>query len=561
MLTQAPVAPPGHYRRPAERPFVAAERSTTTILFGGLTVRHEALIQAGLEGSGYLCEHLPQPDFEALQLGREYGNSGQCNPAYFTIGSLLKYLKALEARGLTRRQIIDRYVYFTAGSCGPCRFGTYESEFRLALQNAGFDGFRVLLFQQDHGLKQASGGAGLQYSVDFGLRMLLALQLGDVLNDLARQIRPYEVRAGETDRVLAECVAILADRLRQPAESDPMARAPRPLRPVLAHRPRLAAVLRRLFTWRERLHSAWIDEPMEECRRRIQAIEVDRTRVRPLVKITGEFWAQTTEGDGNYRMFDALEREGAEVLIEPAGSWVTYLTSHARYALRRRFHLERYDRRLRLPLRSRWAAWRGHWVRVLLLQLGEWLYLLYYRRVDRRFGGIAHRIPSQRVVARLAAPFYNPLARGGEGHLEVGKTIYYSTNGFCHMVLSLKPFGCMPSAQSDGVQAGVIGRFPQTLFVPVETSGDAEVNALSRVQMALCDARLKARDEFARALAMAGSSLGEIRAYAAAHPELSGALYRVPHRHGIAGTAASFVLHLGDCMAQEQEGRDAWALA
>ena len=42
-----------------------------------------------------------------------------------------------------------------------------------------------------------------------------------------------------------------------------------------------------------------------------RTIEVDRLRVKPIVKITGEFWAQTTEGDGNFHMFEFLEREGA----------------------------------------------------------------------------------------------------------------------------------------------------------------------------------------------------------------------------------------------------------
>ena len=32
---------------------------------------------------------------------------------------------------------------------------------------------------------------------------------------------------------------------------------------------------------------------------------------------TGEFWAQTTEGDGNFNMFAFLEKGGAEVLVEP----------------------------------------------------------------------------------------------------------------------------------------------------------------------------------------------------------------------------------------------------
>ena len=54
-------------------------------------------------------------------------------------------------------------------------------------------------------------------------------------------------------------------------------------------------------------------------------IEVDRLRVKPIVKITGEFWAQTTEGDGNFNMFHFLEREGAQVLVEPIGTWIMYM--------------------------------------------------------------------------------------------------------------------------------------------------------------------------------------------------------------------------------------------
>ncbi len=52
---------------------------------------------------------------------------------------------------------------------------------------------------------------------------------------------------------------------------------------------------------------------------------MDRLRVKPVVKVTGEFWAQTTEGDGNFRMFEFLEREGAQVLVDPLGTWLMYL--------------------------------------------------------------------------------------------------------------------------------------------------------------------------------------------------------------------------------------------
>ncbi len=143
---------------------------------------------------------MPTPNVRAFQTGKEYGNNGQCNPTYFTVGNLVQYLQTLEEQGLTKQEILDRYVFFTAGACGPCRFGMYEAEYRLALRNAGFDGFRVLLFQQSGGLSQSDAEAGLEMNIDFFLGILNALNCGDVMNEVAYALRPYEVNAGETDR-------------------------------------------------------------------------------------------------------------------------------------------------------------------------------------------------------------------------------------------------------------------------------------------------------------------------------------------------------------------------
>src|SRR5919201_6583815 len=193
---------------------VAAERDRVTILFGGLTSKHEWFIKSAFQSAGYKVELLPTPDVAGFQLGKEYGNNGQCNPTYFMVGHLIKYLQGLEAKGLSRKEIVDNYVFFTAGSCGPCRFGMYEAEYRLGVQNAGFDGFRILLFQQDDGINAASGEAGLKFGVDFGLSAFNALNFGDVLNDVCCQIRPYEVKAGETERVSKEMMERLTAAIR-----------------------------------------------------------------------------------------------------------------------------------------------------------------------------------------------------------------------------------------------------------------------------------------------------------------------------------------------------------
>src|SRR5689334_8325520 len=69
-LTVGPIA---HFKRPVERLFTRQERDHTTILFGGLTMRHEKLILAGLEGLGYKVGLVPTPKNADFQAGKEYG--------------------------------------------------------------------------------------------------------------------------------------------------------------------------------------------------------------------------------------------------------------------------------------------------------------------------------------------------------------------------------------------------------------------------------------------------------------------------------------------------------
>jgi predicted nucleotide-binding protein (sugar kinase/HSP70/actin superfamily) len=76
----------------------------------------------------------------------------------------------------------------------------YEAEYRLALRNAGFDGFRVLLFQQKGGLKQGDLEAGLKMDLDFFMGMLNAFNAGDLLNEVANQIRAFETTTARPTR-------------------------------------------------------------------------------------------------------------------------------------------------------------------------------------------------------------------------------------------------------------------------------------------------------------------------------------------------------------------------
>src|SRR5712691_1888264 len=97
---------------------------------------------------------------------------------------------------MSAEEVVKSYVFVTAGACGPCRFGMYVTEYRKALRDAGFDGFRVILFQQ------TGDDIGLQMNFPFFTSLTKAVLAGDVINAIGYRLRPYEVEAGATDRAI-----------------------------------------------------------------------------------------------------------------------------------------------------------------------------------------------------------------------------------------------------------------------------------------------------------------------------------------------------------------------
>jgi predicted nucleotide-binding protein (sugar kinase/HSP70/actin superfamily) len=477
-----------HFEKPKERPFTKKERESTTLLFGGLTWKHERLLQGYFEGLGYLCEPLPNPDITSLQTGKEYCDPGCCNPTYFTCGALINFLKDLEKNGKTKKEIIEEYVFFTAGSCGPCRFGMYETQYRQALKNAGFEGFRIMVFQQVEGMDQSTDNAGLDFNPDFFLGILLSFIFADLLNDIAFQLRPYEINAGSVDSALSECVELAYNRLKNSKRRD----LPLIFSKILSKNSQIFKFFNLAFKITDQMFLKEHDIMIKELRKIFEKVEVNYLNPKPIVKIIGEFWAQTTEGEGNYNMHKFLEEEGAQVYPEPLGNWILYISHQGRLIIRDNIKVILFKRGL---IRN-YKPFISGLLNLFLLKFGERLFRYKYNRSCRSFNSKPLSYPSQDKLRKLAEHYFHPRIEGGEGHLEVGKTIYYTQNRLCHMFVSLKPFGCMPSLQSDGVMSLITSIYPEILFIPIETSGEGSINALSRVQMVLTEAKEKAFNEY-----------------------------------------------------------------
>jgi predicted nucleotide-binding protein (sugar kinase/HSP70/actin superfamily) len=497
-----------------------SERDKVTLLIGGLTQAQDFLAEGAFRGLGYKVEHMELANNEGLQTGKEFGNRGQCNPTYFTVGTLVKHLIDLrDKHGMSTEDILKNYVFFTAGACGPCRFGMYVTEYRKALRDAGFEGFRVMLFQQQGGLSQASGDdVGIDLSPTFFIALIQAIVAGDVLNALGYRIRPYEVEAGATNRALEESKKLCYEALYQ----------------------------------RKNIFAA-----LYQCRKLLAAVKVDRTRPKPKVSIIGEFWAMTTEGDGNYHLQRFLESEGAENDIQLTTAWILYNVWEVARDTRERKVLRVSD-----DTSSGLRDMDGFDVaqRMATLKLAEWGLRLGFQAFALPAGLHDYHLPDMDLVAEVADQYYSTTLRGGEGHMEVGKLILNTVMSKAHMTLSVKPFGCMPSSGvSDGVQSLITARYPGTIFCAVETSGDGAANFYSRVQMYLFKARQVAEAEYQQALSDAGITEAQLKDFLAKNPRFASSLHKSPHVK--AGTVGDLVHEVAPYITQTRAERTVKAVA
>ncbi|OQY40376.1 MAG: activase [Spirochaetaceae bacterium 4572_7] len=157
------------------------------------------LLTASVGLQGYRVESLPMANRNAIQLGKKFIHNDMCYPAQITIGELLAALDE-------GKYDPDDVTYIMSKPQCDCRLAHYSMMARQALDDAGYPQIAIAsLDPDDKGMSP-----GFKMNAMFELRSLWGLIMADVLEDLRRKIRPYEINKGETNRVFEEAIHSIA---------------------------------------------------------------------------------------------------------------------------------------------------------------------------------------------------------------------------------------------------------------------------------------------------------------------------------------------------------------
>jgi len=365
-------APARSLRAPSSLPEPTGFKERT-VWFGSMHPLGSSLLVAAFERCGYRARALPPEDQESFEIGRRVTRGSECLPAALTIGCFLRAMATEGGQG--------RHALFMPSAVGPCRFGQYCTLDRLILDREGYEDVAIWAPSAYNAYRGLSG--------EIRRSLWQALVASDVMLKAMCKIRPYEIEAGATDRVVADEMVRLATVVRSGGD--------------------LATAL-------------------GEAVRHVASVPVMHGERRPIVGIVGEIYVRNNTF-ASEDVIRAVERSGGEAWMSPVGEWMLYVSSPTN----QRQQDGALGRRTLRAYPTYW--WMKHWEHRLYAAAGPFL-------ADR------HEPSVEAVVAEGRRVM--PVNVGGEAVLALGRTMAFKQQGAA-LVVNCSPFGCMPGATAAAI--------------------------------------------------------------------------------------------------------------
>ncbi|MGI6011790.1 MAG: acyl-CoA dehydratase activase [Ruminococcus sp.] len=416
----------GKLKDPYPLKFEKADRKEKTVLVPNTSHAFSRLMSAALQGQGIRAVPLEIGREEAIRMGKRYVHNDICFPAQIVIGEVLASLDS-------GKYDVENTAVAMAKYIGDCRLTHYGALLRKALDDAGYENIPILT---NDDVDYHNIHPGFRMSLLSGARLVFGLPMIDVLEELLRKIRPYELEKGSAQRAFEEAMDAVINGLQQ------------------------SGISGALRGFKRAVHL-------------MGEVAYDRSVPRPRVLIVGEYLLNFHPG-ANHDIEEYLEKNGFEI-IEARMSDVIQKTYFYQDSQIREYQVNR-------PLTKK-----------LFFRAVDCFFDLAHNLTDK----IASSHPLYEKPARIqelareSDPVIPHTFDAGEGILIPGEILHHAKKG-CRVFVILQPFGCLPNhVVGRGISKKIKEKYPDAQILPLDYDPDVSfANIENRLQMLVMNIKL-----------------------------------------------------------------------
>ena len=168
--------------------FTKEMKEEYTILMPQMLPIHFGMFKKMLQLEGYHVEQLNNQGRAVVDEGLKYVHNDTCYPALLVIG---QFIDAIKNGGYDPHKV----ALFITQTGGGCRASNYIHLLRKALKKAGMEYIPVI--SVSFGLEK---NPGFSLTIPLIRKLIYAMMYGDLIMNVANQVRPFELNTGDTDK-------------------------------------------------------------------------------------------------------------------------------------------------------------------------------------------------------------------------------------------------------------------------------------------------------------------------------------------------------------------------
>ncbi|MGI6341403.1 MAG: acyl-CoA dehydratase activase [Bacteroidales bacterium] len=415
---------------PAPNPvkFYKKDKQKRTVLIPNISAEMMILMDAILEKKGFRVQRVPVGGKRQISLGKKYVHNDICFPCQMVIGELIA---ALQDGNYRSDEVAVGMVKFQCD----CRLSHYAGLLRKGLDAAGFNDVPIITTDVNDTKENNPGITLLSLPAIF--EVANSFMMLDIINELCRKIRPYELRAGDTDQWLQKSIRSIAKAINDG---------------ILAAR-----------------------ETFKQCINELKHIKYNRERPKPRVFVTGELLVTYHPGS-NFNIERYLEKTGMETIFPRFTD-----------QLRKDFLAQVWQKRDFKADVPRYPY------------LVTWLFNNTQRSLENI--AVAHPLFQKTLSPAKLYEDVKEIIPGtlscGEGWLMAADIMHYAKQGVTSHII-LQPFGCLPNHVCG---RGVIKKLkeccPDISILPLDLDPDTSyANIENRLQMLIMNMQYSTKNAY-----------------------------------------------------------------